>query len=351
MFTEIDTPAVLVDLEIAEANIFRYQAYCDRHGIQLRPHIKTHKLPFLGRAQITAGATGITCQKISEAEVIASEGGIEDILLTYNILGAAKLARLRALAQLVKLAVVADSLAVVDGLSKEFRAHSSPLEVLVECDTGAGRCGVQTPEAARDLALEIDAAPGLSFGGLLTYPPPERLADVHDWLRRARRICQDAGLRVRRVSSGGSPDMWRAHDMPVVTEYRVGNYVYNDRSVVERGACGWEDCALSVLSTVVSTPNENRAVIDAGSKVLTADLVGLEGHGYVVGRPEIVIDLLNEEHGRMVSASATGLTVGEKVRIIPNHACVVANMLDRVALVRGSKQVGIADVPARGKVC
>ncbi|MEY8144758.1 alanine racemase, partial [Falsihalocynthiibacter sp. CO-5D18] len=148
MFSEMDTPAVLVDLDIAEANIARFQEHCDAHGLKLRPHIKTHKLPMLAKRQIEAGALGITCQKISEAEAMISEGGIDDVLITYNIVGTQKLSRLRALAQKVRLSVVADNTATISGLSTTFGHAATPLTVLVECDTGGQRCGVTTPLAA-----------------------------------------------------------------------------------------------------------------------------------------------------------------------------------------------------------
>lgn len=350
MFPEIETPAVLIDLDVTEANVDRYQAYCDEHGLRLRPHIKTHKLPRLAKRQLAAGAVGITCQKISEAEAMISEGGIDDVLITYNILGDEKTARLRALADRVRLSVVADNQIVVDGLSRAFADAPAPLRVLVECNTGADRCGVATPEAARDLALRIDAAPGLVFGGLMTYPAAGGTADTQAWLSAAKAACEAAGLVVETVSSGGSPDMWRAHEAPVVTEYRVGTCTYNDRSLVARGVCGLDDCALTVLATVVSVPHPHRAVIDAGSKVLTSDLLGLDGHGHVLGRDDIRIDQLSEEHGRLVSGGPIGLAVGDRVRIVPNHACVVENMLDEVATIRGGSFDGFVPVTARGQV-
>ncbi len=350
MFEAVDTPAVLVDLDVAEANIDRYQAYCDKHRIRLRPHIKTHKLPSLAIRQLAAGAVGVTCQKISEAEAMIAGGEIDDVFLTYNVLGAKKLARLRALAGRVRLAVVADNAAVVDGLAATFADASRPLTVFVECDTGARRCGVQLPEQARDLAMKIAAATALTFGGLMTYPPKRDVAAAQAWLSRAKALCEEAGLTVPVVSGGGSPDMWRAHEAPVVDEYRIGTYVYNDRSLVEIGICAWEDCALTVLATVVSVPELRRAIIDAGSKVLTSDLLGLNGYGHVLGRPEIVIDQLSEEHGRMVSDGPIGLAVGERVRIVPNHACVVSNMLDHVVTVRGGAVSGPLPVAARGQV-
>jgi D-serine deaminase-like pyridoxal phosphate-dependent protein len=197
MFPEIDTPAVLIDLDVTGANIDRYQAYCDEHGLGLRPHIKTHKLPRLARRQLAAGAVGITCQKVTEAEAMISEGGIDDVLITYNILGDEKLTRLRALAERVRLAVVADNETVVDGLSRTFADAAAPLRVLVECDTGANRCGVPTPEAARDLALRIDAAPGLAFGGLMTLPGPRRHRR-----RPGMALHREDGLRGRRADGG-----------------------------------------------------------------------------------------------------------------------------------------------------
>ncbi|MDR3514539.1 MAG: D-TA family PLP-dependent enzyme [Azospirillaceae bacterium] len=350
MFPDIDTPAVLVDLAIAEANIDRFQHYCDAHGIACRPHIKTHKLPFLARRQVAAGAVGITCQKVSEAEAMVAGRDIASVLLTYNIVGAAKLARLRALADRVALSVVADSRTVVEGLSRQFADASSPLTVLVECDTGAHRCGVATPEAARDLAAVIAAAPGLRFGGLMTYPPAGGVAGVQDWMSRAKTLCAAAGLPVEIITSGGAPDMWHAHDAPIVNEYRSGTYIYNDRSLVARGVCQWADCALTVLATVVSVPDANRAIIDAGTKVLTSDLLGLTGHGHVLDRPDLRIDQLSEEHGRLVSDGDIGLAVGDRVRIVPNHACVVSNMVDTVTLVRGAQVEGVAPVAARGQV-
>ncbi len=349
MFTTIDTPAVLVDLDIAEANIDRFQAHCDAHNLSLRPHIKTHKLPFLARRQIEAGAIGITCQKVSEAEAMVAESGIEDVLITYNILGGDKLKRLRFLSEKVNLSVVVDNTETIDGLSRAFETAQATLKVLVECDTGAGRCGVQSSDAADKMARYIAARPGLEFHGLMTYPPVGQEAYVQEWLSKTKERIEATGRKVPVVSHGGSPGMWQSQDVPVATEYRIGTYVYNDRSLQARGICTWDDCALSVLATVVSVPTDDRAVIDAGSKVLTSDLLGLEGHGYVLGRPDIFVDGLSEEHG-VLRAKAINLNVGDRVRIIPNHACVVSNMLDQVELIRGDKLLGPTPVTARGQV-
>lgn len=348
----ISTPAVLIDLDIAYRNVERFQRYADAHELNVRPHIKTHKLPEVAQMQLSAGAIGITCQKVSEAEAMVSGNSkIDDVLITYNIVGADKLESLRELAKRITLSVVADSKTVVDGLSQTFNKEPQPLTVLVECDTGAQRCGVLSPDAAEDLATYIDAAPGLLFGGLMTYPPAGQEASVEAFMKEAKTRIEARGIPVPVVTSGGTPSMMHAAEAVVTTEYRPGTYVYNDRSLVARGACEWDDCALNVLATVVSVPTPNRAIIDAGSKALTSDLLGLTGYGHVVGRDDITIDQLSEEHGRLISAAPIGLVVGERIRIVPNHACVVTNLVDTV-IVKGYGRAVPETLPvtARGKI-
>ncbi|MDQ0456776.1 D-TA family PLP-dependent enzyme [Rhizobium paknamense] len=348
----IETPAVLVDLDIVKRNIDRFQSYADGHGLRVRPHIKTHKLPAIAEMQLQAGACGITCQKVSEAEaMVAGSEAITDVLITYNILGAAKLKRLKALSEKVCLSVVADSRAVVEGLAAAFKEAAKPLAVLVECDTGANRCGVASPEEAVALAEFIAAQPGLVFGGLMTYPPAGAEAAVETFMTAAKAGIEAKGLAVPVVTSGGTPSMMQAARAPVATEYRPGTYVYNDRSLVSRGAASWGDCALTVLATVVSVPAPDRAVIDAGSKTLTSDLLGLTGYGHVLGRDDIAIDQLSEEHGRLVSTGPIGLCVGDTVRIVPNHACVVSNMVDEILVIGDGRTAPERwPVVARGRI-
>ena len=350
MLETLETPCVVVDLDVAETNIARFQSYCDMHNLNLRPHIKTHKLTELAQYQLAKGAVGITCQKISEAEAMIADGGVSDVLITYNIMGDAKTKRLTALSEKVRLSVVADNEVVVQGLTAAFKDADTPLSVLVECNTGADRCGVSSPEDARALAVASSTLPGLRFAGLMTYPPVGTPREVQAWLTSAKDLIEAAGLEVTVISSGGSPDMWTAHEMPLATEYRIGTYVYNDRSLVARGVCDWTNCALSVVATVVSVPSAHHAVIDAGSKVLTSDLLGLNGHGHVLDRDDISIDQLSEEHGRLWSDGDINLSVGDTVRVIPNHACVVANMLDQIEHVRGDTRLGATIVNARGQV-
>lgn len=346
----METPAVIVDLDIVQSNIRKAQSYLAGQGLKVRPHVKTHKLPEIALMQLAAGAVGITCQKIGEAEALADAApGIDDILLTYNILGDGKLKRLVGLAGRVRLSVVADSAAVVEGLSRAFAEAGLELTVLVECDTGGARCGVQSAAAAAELARLIVAGPALRFGGLMTYPAAGGGDAAIGFMRAAVDLLARDGIAVPCVTSGGSPDLYAATAGATVTEYRPGTYVYNDRSLVARGAATVEDCALHVVATVVSTPTANRAVIDAGSKVLTSDLLGLDGHGLVIGRPDIRIDMLSEEHGRLSSDGPIGLAVGDRVQIIPNHACVVTNMMDHVYLRQGDR-LRETPVAARGKV-
>jgi D-serine deaminase-like pyridoxal phosphate-dependent protein len=347
----IATPAVLVDLDVVKRNITRFQTYANQIGMAVRPHIKTHKLPQVALMQLKAGAVGITCQKISEAEaMVAADGRLNDVLITYNILGAEKLAHLRDLAGKVRLTVVADNAVVIDGLAAAFEDAPTPLRVLVECNTGADRCGVATPQDAAALARLIANAAGLHFAGLMTYPPANGAAQVQAFMTQAKALIMANGLAVEVISSGGTPSMMQAGDAPVATEYRPGTYVYNDRSLVARGVCGWDDCALTVLATVVSVPSPNRAIIDAGSKALTSDLLGLTGYGHVLGRPDIAIDQLSEEHGRLISTGPIGLAVGDRLRVVPNHACVVSNLFDAVHVLEGGKPAAIWPVVARGKV-
>lgn len=344
---ELETPCVLIDIDQVDANLKRAQAHADANGYSLRPHIKTHKLPLFAKRQVELGAVGITVQKLGEGEVMA-DAGLTDIFLPYNIIGATKLARLRALNERVTLAVTADSPDAVAGYAATFAEAGKVLNVLVECDTGGGRCGVQTPEQALALARQIVMSPGLSFGGLMTYPPLHGPEQTERWLRGAIRLLDDAGIDVRVVSSGNTPDMWVAGET-VVTERRPGTYIYNDRFQVQMGAASWDDCALAVLAAVVSRPTAKRIVLDAGSKSLTSDLLGQVGYGLIAGT-DLTIKSLSEEHGVIQMESASDFPrIGDRLRIIPNHACVVSNLVDVVNLVRGDALIETVPVAARGR--
>jgi len=344
---ELETPVPVVDLDRLEANIFRLQAFLDKHRIANRPHIKTHKIPAIAQMQVDAGAVGITCQKLSEAEVMAN-AGLTDIFLPYNIIGESKLRRLMALAGKITLSVTADSEFVVRGLSDAALRAGLTLTVLVECDTGARRCGAQSPQQAADLARLIVALPGLRFGGLMTYPTNDSL---DDFVCATRALLVKDRLAIERVSGGGTPTMWQAHTHPELTEHRAGIYVYGDRLTLGSGAVRPEDCALLVLTTVVSRPTPERGIVDAGSKTLSSDLHGLDGYGYICEYPAAKIYALSEEHGHVdFSACPRKPEIGERLSIIPNHCCAVTNLFDEVVGARDGQVEVTWRVAARGTV-
>jgi len=351
LLQNLSTPRPVIDVDVMLANIARVQTYMDRHGISFRPHIKTHKVLSVATAQMDAGAVGINCQKVTEAEVFA-DAGFDDILITFNIIGAEKLDRLHALNQRVKtLAVIADSAHTVTGLSQRFTS-GKPLGVLVECDTGGGRCGVQSPSDAASLASRIAASPGLTFGGLMTYPKPGSAPAVEAFLSATLDLLKQQGIPCPLVTSGGTPSLYEAHLVPSITEHRAGTYVYNDRAMIRAGHCSQDQCAMHILATVVSRPTADRAVLDAGSKALTSDLLGFADYGLIVDYPEARIVGLSEEHGH-VDLSACGdkrPEIGEQIRIIPNHTCVVSNLFDEMVFHRNGVVSRVEPVVARGLV-
>jgi D-serine deaminase-like pyridoxal phosphate-dependent protein len=257
-----------------------------------------------------------------------------------------------ALARRSDMKVVADSKQVVEGLSSAMCRAGLELPVLIECDTGAQRCGVTSPADAVTLAQAVDAAPGLKFKGLMTYPPKNSTARTNAWLTEAFDLCKRSGLDVETVSNGGTPDLYSAHEVTIATEHRPGTYIYSDRSLVEiQGFGSLADCALRVHARVVSHAAPDRCVIDAGSKTLSSDLLGLNGYGRVLEHPEWEIYGLSEEHGHLRAPPGSGEpAIGERVTIIPNHACVVTNLFDRIYAARQGRVETFYDVAARGKV-
>jgi D-serine deaminase-like pyridoxal phosphate-dependent protein len=347
---ELDTPAVIIDLDKVERNIRRAQELLARHGVANRPHIKTHKIPALARMQMAAGAVGITCQKLGEAEVMADAGVADDILLTYNVLGDAKTERLAALIKRLKrMAVVLDNETVAKGLSEAGRRHGVDVRFLIECDTGFGRNGVQSPQDALDLARATTRMPHLQFEGLMTFPTAK--PEQRQWLERALQLLQGAGIQVPVVSGGGSPSLKDVVEFPMLTEYRAGTYIYNDVMQVTAGAATWDDCAMTVRTTVVSQPTDGRAILDAGSKVMTYEQYYAKGFGRIIEYPDAEITGFSEEHGMVDLAGCTSKPrIGEVVSVVPNHCCVVTNMMDEVHAVRGGRVEAVWPVAARGKV-
>jgi len=348
---EFGTPAVVIDLDRVEANIARVQKLCEAAGVANRPHIKTHKSPVLAKMQVAAGARGITCQKLGEAEVMV-EGGIDDILISYNLLGEEKVGRLGRLLKRAQIVVAADNPTTLAGLPQAAEIAGRPLGVVIECDTGRKRAGVETAKEAIELAGLIKEHPGLRFDGFLFYPTETSWPQTQRFFDEAAKGARALGLEARIVSTGGTPNLPNMGHLEGATEHRAGTYIFNDRMMLACGAATPEDCALSVYATVVSRAAPERGILDSGSKTLTADTGALnDGFGLILEYPQAKIHAFAEEHGFLdLARSNARPKVGEIVRVIPNHVCVVVNMVDRLIAVRGDKIVDVLPVAARGRL-
>ncbi len=362
---QLETPVPVVELDRLECNLDRMAAYAAAHRLVLRPHVKTHKAPQIAAEQMRRGALGLTCATAHEAAVMSEVA--DDILVAYPPVGAARLRRLMALPERLRLTVALDTADAVEGLAAAAREHGRPVRVYVELDFGMRRVGVQSAGEAVALArLVRDRAP-LEYAGIAFYPghirepvaeQDAKLAALGASLDAALVELDRAGVPPEIVSGGSTPTALRTHELRGVTEVRPGTYVFNDRTTAEIGACGWEDCALTVLATVVSTAVPGQAVIDAGSKALGREplLAGAApgrrdpGFGVLVEHPEVTVAGMSEEHGILdLSATAWRPGVGERVRVIPNHVCIVVHLNDLVHGVRGEMVETSWPVAARGR--
>lgn len=359
---ELETPALVVDLDILEANIARVAAYAREHRLLVRPHTKTHKIPAIARMQVDSGCPGITVAKSTEAEVMAW-AGLDNILVAYPILAPEKAARLAELAHSKRILVATDSLFSAQVLSEAATAAGTTIGLLVELDVGMKRCGVGSPEDALALAKQIATLPHLRFDGLNFYPgqihvPPSEqegpLLEVEKKVKATVHLLAAHGLKCEIVSGGSTPTLYQSHLLPSMTEIRPGTYVFNDRNTVEMKACSLSDCALRVMVTVVSNAVAGRAMIDGGSKTFSGDhlVAGLgNGFGYVTEDPSIRFEAMSEEHGHLnLAGSGKKLQVGERLSIIPNHVCACVNMHDRIWRHCNGVVEGSWEVAGRGKV-
>ncbi|MEM6985742.1 MAG: alanine racemase [Pseudomonadota bacterium] len=344
------TPCAVVDLDVVERNIATAQQRCDAAGVANRPHIKTHKSPLLARWQLDAGAQGITCQKLGEAEVMFN-AGIDDILIATNLLGAARCGSLAALQRRVALKVCADNPVTLAAYSSAAADAGRPIDVVIECDTGQRRAGVETPDEALHLIDLVLADPHLRFAGLLYYPPLDGWPATQRFHDTVQAGLATRGVDAAIVSTGGTPNFTHLGKLDGATEHRAGTCIYNDRMMVRAGVAKPEDCALTIYTSVVSRAGAERGILDAGSKTLTSDTGGLDGHGDILEHPGARIHKFAEEHGFLdLSACNDKPSVGDIVRVVPNHVCVVVNMLDNLVAVRGGEIVDVIPVEARGKL-
>lgn len=360
--SELDTPALLIDLDILERNLARVAGYAREHGLRLRPHTKTHKVPAIGKMQLASGAIGLTVAKVGEAEVML-ESGAPDLLVNYPVIGRSKLKRLAEVARRARVTVALDSAVAAQQLSDAAIEAGVSFGALVEVDLGLGRVGVTPGKELLDLAQTIERLPGLTLEGFTFYPGHiKRLAEegqqekFRELGQAVQSIVEDlrkAGMEARVVSGGSTPTLYHSHEIPGLNEIRPGTYVYNDVNTVLSGACGWEDCAVSILTTVVSTAKKGQMIVDGGSKTFSSDRTSAPklSFGRVTEAPECVFHNLMEEHGFVdITAATRKFSVGDRVRIIPNHVCVAVNLHEKVYGIRGDRLEQTWSVEGRGKL-
>lgn len=358
---DLDTPALLIEANVLHRNLRKMARYCEDHRLALRPHTKTHKMPEIARLQLQQGAAGITVAKLGEAEVMA-DAGIKDILIVYPLWGEKKWKHLIRLAGRVKITVAVDSLAVAAGISQAAKAAGTEIGIRAEFDTGFHRCGWRIAAESMDEIQRVIALPGLRWDGILVYPGHimgNRTIREHDIERENETmdalfaLLDSASISYPVVSGGNTPAAFASHRFHGLTEIRPGTYVFNDRNTVDAESAEFADCALTVLVTVVSRSASQRAIIDAGSKTLSADTLlsgDQRGYGYVVEHPEFMLEALSEEHGHLSVPSDSAIRIGDRLRVIPNHVCPCINLHDRVYVTEGEHVVDEWQVAARGKV-
>jgi D-serine deaminase-like pyridoxal phosphate-dependent protein len=369
--TDLPTPCVLVEKSRLDRNIDRMQAAVDRGHRGLRPHTKTHKSIAVGRQQLKRGARGICCAKLGEAEIFAA-AGFDDIRVAYP-LNPVGISRVLALAERTRLSFIVDHPAVARAWSDALHDANASVDVLVKVDVGLHRCGIDPHDAgAADFVARVAGLPGLQFRGLLSHAghaygaasPAEAeaiaRAEAEVLTSLADRV-RTLGIAVEEISVGATPTARFSATVEGVTELRPGNYVYYDRMQVALGAATWDDCALTVLARVVTTHGPERIILDCGSKTLSSDLVRgpgpHPGHGVVFdsihsSTPDesLLIERLSEEHAVVRSSKPSRLAPGHLVRIVPNHSCVVSNLVNSLWLVDGDDVLEPLDVSARGRI-
>jgi D-serine deaminase-like pyridoxal phosphate-dependent protein len=355
----LDTPQVLVDLDLLDANIGRMAALVATTAVRLRPHAKTHKLLQVAQRQLAAGCDGLTVAKLGEAELFVHHG-LDDVLIAYPVWGERKWERLCALAERAEVRVAADSYEVFAGISATAARRGMSIPVRIELDTGFGRCGVQSAAEARALAERLADLDGVRLVGLMSFAgqtyghgsEQARAAAAADAraLVEVATYLRECGFEMPEISVGSTPSASHVRELTGVTEVRPGAYVFSDRDQVALGWGTLDDCALTVLATVVSRPTPTRAVIDAGTKTLSSDRASTaDGWGAVRGRPSWKLASLSEEHGILELPPGEG-PIGTRIEIVPNHACGTLNMHDWVGSVRDEKVVEWWRVQGRGLV-
>lgn len=358
---ELETPALLIDLDIMERNLCRAADYARAQGLRLRPHTKTHKIPELARRQVDLGAAGITVAKVGEAEVMMRAAPPE-LLVAYPVLGPGKLERLMRLAKATAVTVALDSMFAAAQLSDAAGAAGVNVGVLAEFDAGLDRMGVPPGSELLELARKISLLPNLTFEGLAFYPGHikqmdeggrKKMAALGELLASVQSDFRHAGIETRVISGGSTPTLFHSHELPGLNEIRPGTYIFNDINTILSGACSQADCAATVLATVVSNARHEFVMIDGGSKTFSSDRTAASEvtFGHLVELPGARFSKMNEEHGYVdVRPCGRVPEVGERLRVIPNHVCTAINLHEQVYGIRGDSVEHVWKVEARGKL-
>lgn len=364
MTIDLDTPALLWDLDVVRRNIAEMASVAAAAGVRLRPHTKTHKSIEIARMQQAAGSRGITVAKLGEAEVMV-DGGVDDVLIAFPIVGEAKLRRLRALLERATIRVSLDSTDVAEGLGRLGTERAAPVEVLVEVDVGLHRMGRPAGAPTAELVVTVAGVPGVEVVGLLTHGGHAYRATSPGELRalaeregtdlvETAQLCERAGVPIREVSVGSTPTARIVAGVAGVTEIRPGTYVFNDGQQMRLGVADEDACAARVLTTVVARPWRNRFVIDAGTKCFSSDGDDgppFPGRGVVAGRPELRLDFMNEEHGvGHVEPGGDLPEIGDRLEVIPLHVCSCVNLFDTAYGIRSDEIEREMRIDGRGKV-
>lgn len=350
---DLDTPALVIDLDVMERNLARMGDYARAHNLRLRPHTKTHKTPALGAMQLASGAMGLTVAKVSEAEVMLASG-VEDLLIAYPLFGAEKVKRLIEVAKQARVTVSVDSVEVAKPIAAAAAAAGVTVGLLAEVDVGLHRVGAQ-PDVYLKLLQGLAELKGTELRGMAFYPGHIKnndLAPVEALSGMVGRLLAEAaaaGFALPIVSGGSTPTMWNSHAVMGMNEIRPGTYIFNDRNTIISGACAPEDCAATIITTVVSTAVPGQYVIDGGSKTFSSDKAAADGFGVILDTPYALFEKMNEEHGYVTDAGHHR-RVGDRVRVLPNHICVAVNLQERIHGVRGEQVVETWTVDGRGKL-
>ncbi|MHB8580499.1 MAG: alanine racemase [Ignavibacteriaceae bacterium] len=363
-FKEIDTPALLVDLDKLDNNLNRMALIAKANKVNLRPHSKMHKTPEVAKRQIEVGAIGITVQKLGEAEVMFN-AGLNNILIAYELIGEQKLSRLINLKkQGCNIITAVDSIESAELLSKKIQDSNLSADVVIEVNTGLNRCGILAGERVLHFAQNLSKYSNINIRGIFTHEGHvyngKNLEEIRSLSLKAGKEMTETGKLLRNhgfnidiISVGSTPSAYFIGEIDGITELRPGVYAFNDITQVNLGTCSIDNCALTVLSTVVSRPSPTRAIIDAGVKAMSAvSSMPNDGTlGLIKGYNNIKFDLeSSEEHGILYSDNAIDLKIGDKIEIIPNHACTTVNMHDELYIVKNNKVIDIWKIAARGKM-